>query len=187
MSAFSWRCQYCGWAFQMPSEAVATALVTAEAAQARHHVEHCPRCRKALKIPLDQLRRHVPSGALAPTPVPGFEPIAKEETKAMSDKPAFPPFGGPPKLPTPPPMPVPPPTPPVAPLGTSIYTPPPVTPAIGGPAQPRPQPKKPAVKKPAAKRHAPKKKAAKKVAARKPAAKKKVVKKKVVRKKASRR
>jgi hypothetical protein len=113
MSAFTWRCQYCGWSFQMTSETVAAALATAEATNARHHVEHCPRCRKGLKVPLDQLRRHVPAGGLAAAPAPGSEPTPKEDTKPMTDKPApFPPAGGPQ---WPPPAPTPPPTSPIAP------------------------------------------------------------------------
>ena len=88
MSAFSWRCQYCSWAFQMSSDAVASALATADASQARHHVEHCPRCRKALKIPVDQLRHHAPLSASAPIRSLPFQ----EDKKPMSDIPApFPP------------------------------------------------------------------------------------------------
>jgi hypothetical protein len=92
MSAFSWRCQYCSWAFQMSSDAVASALATADATQARHHVEHCPRCRKALKIPVDQLRHHAPLSAPFAVPAPIRNQSFKEDKKPMSDIPApFPP------------------------------------------------------------------------------------------------
>jgi len=126
MSAFSWRCQYCSWAFQMSPEAVAAALAVADATQARHHVEHCPRCRKALKIPVDQLRHHAPLNAPAASPVPISSLTFKEDKKIMNQTPA--PF--PPVEPTAPIMPVP------API---------VVPA------PAPVVKKPVVRKPAKK------------------------------------
>ena len=92
MSAFSWRCQYCSWAFQLSSDAVTAALAAADATQARHHVEHCPRCRKALKIPIDQLRHHAPLSAPAASPAPIHSQSLKEDQKPMTDIPApFPP------------------------------------------------------------------------------------------------
>jgi hypothetical protein len=92
MSAFSWRCQYCSCAFQMSSDAVASALAAADATQARHHVEHCPRCRKALKIPVDQLRHHAPLSAPATFSTPIHSQSFQEDKKPMTDIPApFPP------------------------------------------------------------------------------------------------
>jgi hypothetical protein len=185
MSAFSWRCQYCGWSFQLTSDVVAAALATAEANHARHHVEHCPRCRKGLKIPLDQLRRHVPASGAAAAPAPGSEPTPKEDLKPMSDKPApYPPAGGsqwPPPSPTFPPIaPI---SPPAAPMPTSM---PPVSTPAPAPAKPavkRPR-RKPAAKRPAAKKPVAKKKVAKKTAKRKPVKKsvKKTTKRKTGRK-----
>jgi len=182
MSAFSWRCQYCGWAFQMSSEAVASALAAADEANARHHLEHCPRCRKALKIPVDQLRRHVPAGVLA-TP-PDLRPTAStmEERIAMSEKPPFSPVGGPkpepgqpfrPEVQRPPYPPQPPAAPPSPMIPPSPWTPPPpaaVTPTAPlikkeparAPAAPKKRPAKKAARKAPAKRSA--KKAAKKKA-----------------------
>jgi len=126
MSAFSWRCQYCSWAFQMSPEAVAAALAVADATQARHHVEHCPRCRKALKIPVDQLRHHAPINAPAASPAPIRSLSFKEDKKAMNETPA--------------------PFPPVEPAA-------PVTPAPAPLVLPPPKPvvKKPVVRKPAKK------------------------------------
>jgi len=195
MSAFSWRCQYCGWAFQMSSEAVASALATADETDARHHVEHCPRCRKALKIPVDQLRRHVPAGVLA-TP-PDLRPVAttKEERIAMSEKPPFPPVGGPkpepgqpvrPEGQRPPSPPQPPAAPPHPMTPPSPWTPPPppgpaLTPMVSEPKPPAAAPvvstKRPArkvAKRPAKKaaRKAPAKRAAKKAAKNRVPAKK---------------
>jgi hypothetical protein len=171
MSAFSWRCQYCSWAFQMSSEAVVAALAAADATQARHYVEQCPRCRKALKIPVDQLRHHAPMNVPAATSAPIRPTSFKEDEKKMSDLPA--------------------PIPPVEPL---IPIPPPAAPvAVPAPAAPAPAPK-PVVRKPAKKvvkkavkkaaKKVVKKKAAKKVAKKsvKKAAKKVV--KKAAKKKA---
>ena len=104
MSAFSWRCQYCSWAFQMSSDAVTAALAAADATQARHHVEHCPRCRKALKIPVDQLRHHAPLSAPAASPAPIRSISFQEDQKPMTDIPApFPPVEplAPPPVPAP--------------------------------------------------------------------------------------
>lgn len=185
MSAFSWRCQYCGWSFQLTSDVVAAALATAEANHARHHVEHCPRCRKGLKIPLDQLRRHVPAGGLAAAPAPGSEPTPKEDLKPMSDKPApFPPAGG---TQYPPPSPMPPPvapySPPPMPMPSSMPPTMPPAPAPAKPAVKRPR-RKPAAKRPAARKPVAKKKVAKKPAKRKPVKKsvKKTTKRKTGRK-----
>jgi outer membrane biosynthesis protein TonB len=113
MSAFSWRCQYCSWAFQMSPEAVAAALAVADATQARHHVEHCPRCRKALKIPVDQLRHHAPINAPAASPAPISNLLFKEDKKTMNQTPApFPPIEPvTPVPPTPAPIVLPPPAP----------------------------------------------------------------------------
>ncbi len=105
MSAFSWRCQYCSWAFQMSPDSVASALAAADATQARHHVEHCPRCRKALKIPVDQLRHHAPLSAPAASPAPIRSLSYQEDKKPMTDIPApFPPVE--PAVPAPAPAPV---------------------------------------------------------------------------------
>lgn len=126
MSAFSWRCQYCSWAFQISPESVAAALAVADATQARHHVEHCPRCRKALKIPIDQLRHHAPLNAPAASPAPIRSLSFKEDQKTMNETPA--------------------PFPPVEPVA-------PVTPAPAPLVLPPPAPaaKKPVVRKPAKK------------------------------------
>jgi hypothetical protein len=105
MSAFSWRCQYCSWAFQLSPDAVASALAAADATQARHHVEHCPRCRKALKIPVDQLRHHAPLSAPAASPAPIRSLSFQEDPKPMTDIPApFPPVE--PLAPVPAPAPI---------------------------------------------------------------------------------
>lgn len=153
MSSFSWRCQYCSWAFQLSSDAVVAALAAADATQARHHDEQCPRCRKALKIPVDQLRHHAPMNTPAIPAAPIRTKSFKEDEKKMSDIPA--------------------PIPPVEPF---TPFPPLVAPVIAPQPVITPAAPKPAVKKTVKKAV---KKTAKK-AVRKPA--KKVAKKKVVKK-----
>jgi hypothetical protein len=159
MSAFSWRCQYCSWAFQMSSDAVAAALAAADATQARHHVEHCPRCRKALKIPVDQLRHHAPLSVPAASPAPIRSLSFQEDQKPMTDIPApFPPIE--PAAPEPSPAPIELPAP--------------------GPVAPAPVVKKTVVKKTVVKKTVAKKKVVRKAkkAAKKPVKRaKKVVKK----------
>jgi hypothetical protein len=142
----------------MSPEAVAAALAVADATQARHHVEHCPRCRKALKIPVDQLRHHAPTNAPAASPASINNQPFKEDKKTMNETPApFKPF-----------EPVPP-TPPVPPVPAPLVPPPP-PPAV----------KKPVVRKPAKKVVRKVVKKAPKKAAKKPAKKaaKKTTKKK---------
>jgi hypothetical protein len=127
----------------MSPEAVAAALAVADATQARHHVEHCPRCRKALKIPVDQLRHHAPINAPAASPAPIRSNSFKEDEKTMNETPA--------------------PFPPIVPVA-------PVTPAPAPLVLPPPAPavKKPVIRKPAKKvvrkavKKAPKKSAKKK-------------------------
>jgi len=55
------RCQRCGWSFTLSQEAVAAALEEVEAQKARHYSLECPHCRKVVKIPVRELRRHRPS------------------------------------------------------------------------------------------------------------------------------
>jgi hypothetical protein len=170
MSSFSWRCQYCNWAFQLTSEEVAAALATADATQARHYVVHCPRCRKALKIPVDQLRHHAPIGVSAATSAPIRNLFLKEDEKTMTDiSSPYPPIV--------PPAPV----PPVPPVELPAPSSAPVAPASPKPAARKPAKKKPAVRKPAKKtiKRKPAKKAVRK-AAKKPVKKaaKKTAKKK---------
>jgi vacuolar-type H+-ATPase subunit H len=173
MSAFSWRCQYCSWAFQMSSDSVAAALAAADATQARHHVEHCPRCRKALKIPVDQLRHHAPLSAPAASPAPIQSLSFQEDKKPMTDLSApFPPVEPqapePEPAPTPAPIELPAPTPAEPlPVFEEAFKLPPAQPkeAAKNPAKKAKKPvkkAKKAAKKPVKKAKKPVKKAAKK-------------------------
>lgn len=55
----------------MSREAMSEAVALAQAAKAKHHVEHCPKCRQAIKVSVDQLKRAVPP--IKPTPVESAE------------------------------------------------------------------------------------------------------------------
>lgn len=81
----------------MPRDALLYAVAKAQAEKAIHHVENCPKCRHALKIQVNELKRRIPPNtplpeytspapaASAPTPTP--EP-AKEivEVKEVKEK-----------------------------------------------------------------------------------------------------
>ncbi|MBI3242724.1 MAG: hypothetical protein HYZ49_10570 [Chloroflexi bacterium] len=44
----------------MKTETVEAAVAAAQAAKAIHHVENCPKCRRALKIQVSELKRRLP-------------------------------------------------------------------------------------------------------------------------------
>lgn len=70
------RCQWCGWTYTMPRDALLYAVAKAQAEKAIHHVENCPKCRHALKIQVAELKRRIPPN----TPLPEYVPpeTAKE-------------------------------------------------------------------------------------------------------------
>lgn len=61
------RCYRCGWSFSMSRDAISLAVTHAQTTKAKYHVEHCPKCRQANKVSVDQLRRAAPPAK--PTPV----------------------------------------------------------------------------------------------------------------------
>jgi hypothetical protein len=88
------RCYRCGWSFSMSREAIAAAVTAANAQTDKFHVEPCPRCKQAVKLPLDQLRRALPHDW---TP-------ADEVTAPIAEEPAAPPAEAPAaEAPAPPP------------------------------------------------------------------------------------
>lgn len=64
------RCQWCGWTYTMPRDALLYAVAKAQAEKAIHHVENCPKCRHALKIQVNELKRRIPPN----TPLPEYIP-----------------------------------------------------------------------------------------------------------------
>jgi hypothetical protein len=57
-------CQWCGHRYTMPRDALIEAIKQAEAANEKHHVVNCPKCRKVLKIQVAEMKRRVPPDAL---------------------------------------------------------------------------------------------------------------------------
>ena len=55
------RCYRCGWSFNLSREDIVAALEQAKAKEASYHVEHCPRCKHAIKVPLRQLQDALPT------------------------------------------------------------------------------------------------------------------------------
>ncbi len=81
----------------MSREAIAAAVAAADARGDTYHVESCPRCKQAIKLPLDQLRRSLPPdwkpdaeaapAAEAPAaPAPAPEAEAHEEAASPEAK-----------------------------------------------------------------------------------------------------
>ena len=60
------RCYRCGWSFSLSREAISAAVAQAEATHAKYHVEHCPKCRQTIKLPVDQLKRAAPPAKVEP-------------------------------------------------------------------------------------------------------------------------
>ncbi|MBI4314707.1 MAG: hypothetical protein HY679_02140 [Chloroflexi bacterium] len=55
----------------MSRDALVAAVSAAQATQAMHHVENCPKCRHALKIQVSDMKRFLPPGTvLTPPPTP---------------------------------------------------------------------------------------------------------------------
>ncbi len=65
----------------MSREAIAAAVSAADARGDKYHVEPCPRCKQAIKLPLDQLRNSLPPGW---TPAAEAAAPAAEESAAPS-------------------------------------------------------------------------------------------------------
>lgn len=68
------RCYRCGWSFSLSREAITGALDAAHASGAKNHMERCPRCRQAIKISVDQLKRAAPGWKPPAAISPNTEP-----------------------------------------------------------------------------------------------------------------
>jgi hypothetical protein len=98
---FNTRCYRCGWSFTLSRETIAAALTGAASTGAKYHVEHCPRCRQAIKLPVDQLKRAAPPGwtsaapeaqtalpaAVAPLAAPSPEPSPESAPASPAEAP----------------------------------------------------------------------------------------------------
>lgn len=99
------RCYRCGWNFSMSREAIEMAVANAaHDPKQRVHVEHCPKCRQVIKIPIQQLRRALPPGwtpasradepgeptaEAGTTPTPAIEAVSVEVPEpAAAEQPA---------------------------------------------------------------------------------------------------
>ncbi len=87
------RCYRCGWSFSLSRETLEAAAIGSAGQKA--HVIHCPRCRQAISIPMDQIMRALPPGWTAETATsqaaPGGAEAAGEasgETGAETTSPA---------------------------------------------------------------------------------------------------
>ncbi|GEM_PF-1112696 len=76
------RCQWCGWTYTMPRDALLYAVAKAQAEKAIHHVENCPKCRHALKIQVNELKRRIPPNI----PLPEYTPPEKEIKEMGEEK-----------------------------------------------------------------------------------------------------
>jgi phage FluMu protein Com len=54
------RCYHCGMSFAIKREEIAFALKALEESGGKHYDAHCPRCRHANKVSVEQLRRVAP-------------------------------------------------------------------------------------------------------------------------------
>jgi hypothetical protein len=65
------RCQRCGWMTTLGRESIALAVAQAQHGHEQYHMVDCPRCRRAIKVQVAELRRHLPANyALPEIPLP---------------------------------------------------------------------------------------------------------------------
>jgi len=76
------RCYRCGWSFSLSRETIAAAVAEADARGSSFHVEACPKCKHAIKLPVDQLRNSLP---------PGWKAETAEAAASPAEGPAAPP------------------------------------------------------------------------------------------------
>lgn len=60
------KCQWCGWSYTMGREALLLAVAKAQVEKTTHYIENCPKCRRAMKIQVAELKRRVPPGTVLP-------------------------------------------------------------------------------------------------------------------------
>ena len=55
------KCFHCGKSFAMDTDVAAAWLEEHKEEHPKHYTAHCHFCRKAIKMPIKQLRRHLPA------------------------------------------------------------------------------------------------------------------------------
>ena len=72
------RCQRCGWMNTLGRESIAMALAEANKSQEHYHMLDCSRCRRAIKVQVTELRRHLPADYVLPDVTPPAAPEKQE-------------------------------------------------------------------------------------------------------------
>jgi phage FluMu protein Com len=62
------RCYQCSWSFGIGKDEIAAALEELQASGGTHYDAHCPRCKRANKISLEQLKQSLPRSRPAEKP-----------------------------------------------------------------------------------------------------------------------
>ncbi|MFQ5408166.1 MAG: hypothetical protein ACE5FI_07065 [Anaerolineales bacterium] len=62
------RCQYCSWMVVLKPGEMAAGIASARDSKSPHYVLNCPKCRRALKVSVKQMRRQLPPGFEIPAP-----------------------------------------------------------------------------------------------------------------------
>jgi hypothetical protein len=70
------RCYRCGMSFAVKKDEIVFALEALEEAGGNHYDAHCPRCRTANSVSIEQLRKAAPKPADTETPADPPEPEA---------------------------------------------------------------------------------------------------------------
>jgi nitrate/TMAO reductase-like tetraheme cytochrome c subunit len=55
------RCNYCHQSFNLSRDFLVDAVAEATEKRQKYHTVECINCRKAIKVPLSQMKRYVPS------------------------------------------------------------------------------------------------------------------------------
>lgn len=64
------RCYQCGWSFAIGKDEATAAVEAVKASAGSHYDAHCPRCKRANKVSLEQLMRAIPRPRPAEKPSP---------------------------------------------------------------------------------------------------------------------
>ena len=62
------RCYRCNWSFAIKQDEIRFILEALEESGGSHYDARCPKCRRTTKIPIEQLRRAVPTATTEESP-----------------------------------------------------------------------------------------------------------------------